>query len=75
MKQLELFPDLYTQPWVCELCEGDTSHIDYDYIGSGYNCLECDMNCIKFILLECNMNCIKFILFRMHYELYKTYII
>ena len=43
MKQLELFPDLYTQPWVCELCDGDTSHIDYDYIGSGYNHLSCEL--------------------------------
>ena len=43
MKQLELFPDLYKQPWICELCEGDTSHVDYDYIGSGYNHLQCEL--------------------------------
>ena len=43
MKQLELFPDLYEQPWICEICEEDTSKVEYDYIGSGYNHLCCEL--------------------------------
>ena len=43
MKQLELFPDLYEQPWICEICEEDTSKVEYDYIGSGYNHLGCEL--------------------------------
>ncbi len=41
--QLELFPDLYKQPWICELCEGDTSNVEYDYLGSGTNHLGCEL--------------------------------
>ena len=41
--QLELFPDLYPDQWVCEICGEDTHEVDYDYIGSGYNHLECEL--------------------------------
>ena len=43
MNQLELFPDLYPNEWVCEVCDEDTREVDYDYIGSGYNHLECEL--------------------------------
>ena len=33
--------------WVCEHCGKSTFELDYDYIGSGYNCLECDMKATK----------------------------
>ncbi len=42
-EQLELFPELYPPEWECEHCGEDTSNVDYDYIGSGYNHLECDL--------------------------------
>ena len=42
-KQLELFPELYPPVWECEHCNEDTSMVDYDYIGSGYNHLECEL--------------------------------
>ena len=41
--KLELFPDLYPDQWVCEICDEDTHEVDYDYIGSGYNHLECEL--------------------------------
>ena len=43
MKQLELFPDLYPNEWVCEICNEDTHKVNYDYIGSRYNHLECEL--------------------------------
>jgi len=43
MKQLELFSDLYPNEWVCEICNEDTHEVNYDYIGSGYNHLECEL--------------------------------
>ena len=42
-EQLELFPELYPPVWECEHCGEDTSNVDYDYIGSGYNHLQCDL--------------------------------
>ena len=42
-KQLEIFPDLYPDQWVCEICNEDTHEVNYDYIGSGYNHLECEL--------------------------------
>ena len=33
--------------WVCEHCGKSTFELDYDYIGSGYNCLECDLKATK----------------------------
>jgi predicted transcriptional regulator len=41
--QLELFPSLYPPRWVCSICGKDTSKIEYDYIGSGYNHLGCEL--------------------------------
>ena len=41
--QLELFPDLYPDQWVCEICDEDTHEVDYDYIGSGTNHLSCEL--------------------------------
>jgi len=29
--------------WVCSLCGGDTSEVDYDYIGSDTNHLSCEL--------------------------------
>jgi hypothetical protein len=29
--------------WVCELCGTSTYEVDYDYIGSGYNHLGCEL--------------------------------
>jgi len=43
MKQLELFPELYPNEWVCEICNEDTHKVNYDYIGSRYNHLECEL--------------------------------
>ena len=42
-KQLELFPKLYSPEWECEHCGEDTSRLDYDYLGDGYNHLKCDL--------------------------------
>tara|TARA_B100000965_G_scaffold211183_1_gene176519 strand:- start:1435 stop:1629 length:195 start_codon:yes stop_codon:yes gene_type:complete len=42
-KQIELWPELYPPAWECEHCGEDTSNVDYDYIGSGYNHLQCDL--------------------------------
>jgi hypothetical protein len=42
-KQLELFPELYQPEWECEHCGKDTSRLDYDYLGNGYNHLKCDL--------------------------------
>ena len=30
--------------WVCEHCDESTFEVDYDYIGSNYNHLSCDLN-------------------------------
>ena len=54
--QLELFPSLYPPEWVCSICGKDTSKIEYDYIGSGYNHLGCEMKIelkkeIQFLIL------------------------
>ncbi len=29
--------------WVCEICGNNTFEVDYDYIGSGYNHLHCEL--------------------------------
>ena len=29
--------------WICSLCGGDTSAVEYDYIGSGTNHLSCEL--------------------------------
>ena len=42
-KQLEIFPDLYPDQWVCEICNEDTHEVNYDYLGSGYNHLKCEL--------------------------------
>ena len=42
-RQIEIFPELYPPAWECEHCGEDTSNVDYDYIGSGYNHLQCDL--------------------------------
>ena len=42
-RQIEIFPDQYPPAWECEHCGEDTSNVDYDYIGSGYNHLQCDL--------------------------------
>ena len=31
------------ESWVCEICGKSTYEVEYDYIGSGYNHLECDL--------------------------------
>lgn len=30
--------------WVCHICGGDTSGVEYDYLGSGTNHLQCELN-------------------------------
>lgn len=30
--------------WICQICGGDTSHVEYDYLGSGTNHLQCELN-------------------------------
>ena len=32
-----------TMKWVCNICGGDTSQVEYDYLGSGTNHLECEL--------------------------------
>jgi hypothetical protein len=32
-----------TLGWVCNICGGDTSQVEYDYLGSGTNHLECEL--------------------------------
>ena len=32
-----------TMKWVCNICGGDTSQVEYDYLGSGTNHLECEI--------------------------------
>tara|TARA_B100001113_G_scaffold306762_1_gene268102 strand:- start:263 stop:520 length:258 start_codon:yes stop_codon:yes gene_type:complete len=54
--QLELFPDLYPDQWVCEICDEDTHEVDYDYIGSGYNHLECELKEDKWKVEQYNRN-------------------
>jgi len=29
--------------WVCGICGEDTSRVEYDYIGTGYNHLKCEL--------------------------------
>ena len=29
--------------WICDICDEDTSKVDYDYIGSGTNHLSCEL--------------------------------
>ena len=29
--------------WVCNICGGDTFEVEYDYIGSGTNHLQCEL--------------------------------
>ena len=29
--------------WVCEICGKNTFEVDYDYLGSGYNHLSCEL--------------------------------
>ena len=33
----------YLDFWTCELCGEHTHEVDYDYIGSKYNHLQCDL--------------------------------
>jgi len=42
-RQVEIFPELYPPVWECEHCGEDTSNVEYDYIGNGYNHLHCDL--------------------------------
>ena len=51
-RQIEIFPELYPPVWECEHCGEDTSNVDYDYIGSGYNHLECELKELRFNELE-----------------------
>ena len=30
--------------WICNICGGDTSQVEYDYLGSGTNHLQCELN-------------------------------
>ena len=32
-----------TLGWICNICGGDTSQVEYDYLGSGTNHLECEL--------------------------------
>lgn len=32
-----------TMKWVCDICGGDTSYVEYDYLGSGTNHLQCEV--------------------------------
>ena len=32
-----------TMKWVCNICGGDTSQVEYDYLGSGTNHLQCEL--------------------------------
>ena len=32
-----------TMKWVCDICGGDTSQVEYDYLGSGTNHLQCEL--------------------------------
>ena len=32
-----------TMKWVCNICNGDTSQVEYDYLGSGTNHLQCEL--------------------------------
>ena len=32
-----------TMKWICNICGGDTSQVEYDYIGSGTNHLQCEL--------------------------------
>ena len=42
---IEYIKDTYVKQieWVCDICDKDTSEIDYDYIGSGTNHLGCEL--------------------------------
>jgi hypothetical protein len=32
-----------TMKWVCDICGGDTSQVEYDYLGSGTNHIQCEL--------------------------------
>ena len=41
--------------WICEHCGKSTFEVDYDYIGSNYNHLQCDLRKKQNILLMISM--------------------
>ena len=45
--EYELDEQKARKAWVCEICGKNTFEVDYDYIGSGYNHLGCELEVEK----------------------------